>query len=101
VTGKWKKLHSEEHNYLYSSFNIVRVIKCRRMRWVEHVARMRRGEACTWFWLGNRKEGDHLEDPSVDDRIILRYIFRKWNVRVWTGSSWLKIGTGGGNLRLR
>jgi hypothetical protein len=31
-------------------------------------------------------------------RIILRWIFRKWDVEVWTGSSWLRIGTGGGHL---
>jgi hypothetical protein len=45
VTGEWRKLHNEELNYLYSSPNIVRVIKLRRMGWVEHVARMgeRRG----------------------------------------------------------
>jgi len=30
--------------------------------------------------------------------IILKWIFRKWDVRVWTGSSWLRIGTGGGHL---
>jgi hypothetical protein len=41
---------------------------------------------------------DHLEDPGVDGRIILRSIFRKLDVGVWTGSSWLNIGTGGGNL---
>jgi len=33
-----------------------------------------------------------LGDPGVDGRIILRWIFRKWDVRVWTGSSWLRIG---------
>ena len=41
---------------------------------------------------------DHLEDPGVDGRIILRWIFRKWGVGVWNGSSWLRIGTGGGHL---
>jgi len=40
VTGEWKRLHNEELNYLYSSPNIVRVIKSRRMRWAGHVARM-------------------------------------------------------------
>jgi len=45
VPGKWRKLHNAELNDLYSSPNIVRVIKSRRMRWVGHVARMgeRRG----------------------------------------------------------
>jgi hypothetical protein len=41
VTGKWRKLHSEELNGLCSSPNIVRVIKSRRVRWAGHVARMR------------------------------------------------------------
>jgi len=40
VTGEWWRLHNEELNDLYSSANIVRVIKSRRMRWVGHVARM-------------------------------------------------------------
>jgi hypothetical protein len=40
VTGEWRKLHNEELNDLYSSCNIVRVIKSRRIRWAGHVARM-------------------------------------------------------------
>ena len=43
VTGDWRKLHKEELNDLYSSPNIVRVIKSRRMRWAGHVARMGEG----------------------------------------------------------
>jgi len=57
-----------------------------------------RGEACTGFWWGNLRERDQWGDPGVDGRIILRRIFRKWDARVWTESSWLRIGTGGGNL---
>jgi hypothetical protein len=40
LTGKWRKLHNEELNDLYSLPNIVRVVKSRRMRWAGHVARM-------------------------------------------------------------
>jgi len=57
-----------------------------------------RGDVYTGFWWGNLKERDHLADPGVDGRIIIRYIFRKWDVGVWTGSSWPRIATGGGAL---
>ena len=40
VTGEWRRLHNEELNHLYSSTNIVRVIKWRRIKWAGHVARM-------------------------------------------------------------
>jgi hypothetical protein len=56
------------------------------------------GEVYTAFWWGNLRERDHLEDPGVDGRIILRWIFRKWDVWAWTGSSWLRIRTGVGLL---
>jgi hypothetical protein len=49
ITGEWRKLHNEELTDLYSSPNIVRVIKSRRMRWAEHVERMGWGETCTEF----------------------------------------------------
>jgi hypothetical protein len=41
---------------------------------------------------------EHLKDPGVDGRIILRCIFRKWDEGVWIGSIWLRKGTGGGYL---
>jgi hypothetical protein len=51
--GSWRKLHNEELHSLYSSQNIVMVIKSRRLRWAGHVARM--GEVFTGFWLGGLK----------------------------------------------
>jgi hypothetical protein len=40
------------------------------------------GEEYAGFWWRNLRERDHLEDPVIDDRVILRWIFRKWNVGV-------------------
>ena len=39
-----------------------------------------RGEGCTGFWWGNLRERDHGGGPDADGRIILRWIFRKWEV---------------------
>jgi hypothetical protein len=98
LTGEWRKLHNEELHVLCSSPTIVRVMKSRRMRWAGHVARMGRGEMCTWFRWENLTGRDRWGDPDVDGKIILRWIFRNWNVGVWTGLSWLRIETGGGHL---
>jgi len=51
--------------------------------------------------VGKPEGKNHLRDPVLDGRIILRWIFRKWDVRVWTGSSCLRIGTCSGHLRMR
>jgi len=52
------------------------------MRWAGHVARKGRGETYTGFWWRNLSERDHLGDPGLNGRIILRWIFRKWDVGV-------------------
>jgi len=96
VTGEWRKLHNEELSDLYSLPNTLRVVKLRRMGWAGHVARM--VEGCTGFWWGNLRERDRWGDPDADGKIILRWIFRKWEGVVRTGRSWLRIGTGGGHL---
>jgi len=53
---------------------------------------------CILGWGGEVRERDHLEDQGIDGRIILRGTCRKWDVRAWTGSMWLRIGRGGGHL---
>jgi hypothetical protein len=49
----------------------------------------------TSAWWGNLEGKRPLGDLDVDDGIILRWTFRKWDVAVWTGLSWLRLGTGG------
>jgi hypothetical protein len=98
MTGEWRKLHNEEINDLNSLLSTVRVIKSRRMRRAGHVAHMGREEASTGFWWKNLKERNTLVDPGVVGRIILSWIFRKWDMGMWAGLSWLRIETGGGHL---
>jgi len=66
------------------------------MRWAGHVARM--GRSVYRVLMGKPEGKGHRGDTGVDGRIIIRWIFRKWDVGLWTGSSWLRIGTGGGHL---
>jgi hypothetical protein len=79
ATGEWRRLHNEEVNDLYSTPNIIRVIKSRRMRRAGHVARMGKREVHTGFWWGDLRKGDHLGNPCVDGRIILKWIFKEWD----------------------
>ena len=66
------------------------------------------GGACSTY-MGERRgvhrvlvgkpEGNiYLEEPGVDGTMILRWVCRKWDLGSWTGSIWLRIGTGGGHL---
>jgi hypothetical protein len=80
VTGEWRKVHNEEFNDLYSSPNIARMITSRIMKWEGHVTRMGEKDAYTGFWWVNLLERDHCGDIGVDGRIILRWIFSKWDV---------------------
>jgi hypothetical protein len=98
VKGEWRKLHNEELNELYCLTNILRVIKSIGIRWAGHVACMGEIRGYTECWWGNLGERDHLGNPGVDRRIIIKWIFRKWYGGVWTGMSWIRIGTGDGHL---
>ena len=68
VTGERRRLHNEELNDLYSSSNIVRVIKSRRMSWAGHVARMGEERGVYRVLGGSRRERDHRGGLRVDGR---------------------------------
>jgi hypothetical protein len=98
ITGDWRKLHNEELNDLYSLPNIFWVIKSRRMRWVGYVVCTGERRGAYRVLVGELRERDHLEDLGIDRKIILRWIFRKWDGGAWTGLIWLSIQTDGRRL---
>ena len=64
------------------------------------------GVCTAWGWVrigkwGNLDERAHCADPGVNGMILLKLIFRKWDVGVWTTSGWVRIGKVGGRLRMR
>jgi len=98
VTGEWRRLHNEELSYLYSSPNIFRVIKSRRMRCAEHVARMRERKGVYRILVGKREGKRPLGRPR-----------RRWeeNIKMalqdvgYAGMDWIELGqdrAGGGHL---
>jgi hypothetical protein len=98
ATEEWRKLHNEELNDMYSSSNIIRVIKSRRMRWAWHVACMgeKRG---AYRIVAGRPEGRRPRGRPRrrwEDNIKIDFQDVHWGA--WTGLSWLRIWTGGGLL---
>jgi len=89
---------SAELNDLYSSPNIVRVIKSRRMRWAGHVACMGEEEGVYRVLVGKPEGRNHWGDQGVDGWIILGWISRNLDVGIRTGLGWPRIETGGGRL---
>jgi hypothetical protein len=98
VTGEWRRLHNEELNDLYSSSNIIRVIKSRRMRWAGHVARMGEGRGAYRILVGRPEGRRPLGRPRRrwEDNIKMDLQEVGWGA--WTGLIWLRLGTGGGLL---
>ena len=98
VTGEWRRLHNEELNDLYSSPNILRVIKSRRLRWAGHVARMGEERAVYRVLVGKPEGKNHWGDLGVDGWIILVWICRRWDVGIWIGLGWPRKETVGRTL---
>jgi hypothetical protein len=65
--GSWRKVHNDELHNLYSSPNIVKMIKSRRMRLAGHEAGLGKEEVFTGFWLGGPKVRDHMEALGVGE----------------------------------
>jgi hypothetical protein len=92
VTGEWMKLHNEELHNLYSSPDIIRQVKSRRMMWAGHAARMGEERKVYKVLVGKHAGKRPLGRPR-----------RRWTLGrlawgVWIGFDWLRAGTGGGLL---
>jgi hypothetical protein len=86
VTGEWRKLHNEL-NDLYSSPNIVRVIKSRRMIWAGHVARMGKGRGVYRVLVGNPERKRPLGRPGRRWEDNIKVDLKEVECRVCTGSN--------------
>ena len=98
VTGEWRKLHNKQLNDLYCSPNIVRVIKSRTMRWAGHVARMGERRGVYRVLVGKPEGKSPLGRPKGKWEDNIRMDLQEVGCGVCIGSSWLRIGTGGGHL---
>jgi hypothetical protein len=94
VTGEWRRLHNKELYALYSSLNIIRVIKSRRLRWAGHVARMGERRGAYRVLVGKPEGRRPLETPRSRWEDNIKMDLREVGWGAWTGSIWLRIGTG-------
>jgi hypothetical protein len=98
VTGEWRKMHKGELHNLYTSPDIIRQIKSRRMRWAGNVARMGEGRNVYRFWWESPEEKAHLKDQGVDGRMGSKLTLGRLVGGVWSGFTWLRIGIVSGLL---
>jgi hypothetical protein len=68
------------------------------MRWAGYVSGIGDRRCAYRVWWGDVKERNHLEDLGVDERILLKPVFKKWDGELWSGLIWPRIGTCGGLL---
>jgi hypothetical protein len=93
-----EKLHNGELHNLYSSPAIIRQIKSQRMRWAGHVARMGEGRNVYRVSVGKLEGKSYLKDQGVDGRMGSIWTLGRLVRGVWSGFTWLRIGTVGGLL---
>jgi len=98
VTGEWRKLHNKELNDLYSSSNIIRIIKSRSMRWAGHVAHMGERRGVCRLLLGKHEGKRPLGRPLRRWEDNIEKDLSRSGMGAWTEWTWLRIGTGGGLL---
>jgi hypothetical protein len=98
VTGEWRKFHNEKLNNLYSSPNILRVIKSRRMRCTGHVEPMGEERGMYRVLVGKPDGKRSLARPRRRWENNIRTDLQEVGCEVWTGWGLLRIETGGGHL---
>jgi hypothetical protein len=86
VTVEWRKLHNDELHNLYSSPDIIKLIKSRRIRWAGNVARMAEERKLYKVLVGKPKGKNHSEDQGVDGRMGSEWIL----VRL-AGGDWIQL----------
>jgi hypothetical protein len=101
VTVEWRRLHNEELYALYSSPNIIRVIKSRRQRWAGHVARVGERRGAYRALVGKPEGRRPLGRPRLRWEDNIKMDLREVGWRAQTGLIWIRIGTGGGLLCIR
>jgi hypothetical protein len=86
---------------LYPSPDIIRQIKSRRMRWAGHVAWMGEGRNVYRVLVGKPEWKNQLKDQGVDGRMGSKWTLGRSVGGVWSGFTWLRVGTVGGLLWMR
>jgi hypothetical protein len=95
VTGEWRKLLNEDLHNFYSSPDIIRQVKSRRMRWAGHVTRMGEERKVYKVLVGKTEGKRPLGRPRRRWEVGIRMDLREIGWRAWIGFDWLRIGTCG------
>jgi hypothetical protein len=98
IMCQWRKLHNGEFHNLYTSPDIIRQIKSRRMRWAGHVARIGEGRNVYRVLVGKPEGKRPLERPRSRWEDGIKMDLGRLVGGVWSGFTWLRIGIIGGLL---